>query len=117
MLTTKVKCCTFNTMTLSFAVFLDTAVYQLQVYIWEPESRSPGAMSEQLPTFSSPRHTRHLSGIADRLPHSQPHVHDGAQVRRDGGLLHCIHTFTLILTTFSGAFMTIFLPLTAAVKH
>ena len=34
-------------------------------------------------TFSPSRHARYLSGLTDRLPHSQPHVHDGVKVRID----------------------------------
>ncbi len=76
-----------------FALLLDTAVYKLQVYIWEPESRSAGSVSKQLPTSASPRHPRHLSGFTDRLSHSQPHVHDGAQVRKNESKLQYFKIF------------------------
>lgn len=58
-----------------------SALHQLQVHLWESESRSTGSMSQQLPASSRPRHRRHLGGFAHRLPHAQPHVHDGAPVR------------------------------------
>lgn len=72
---------------ISFVFFLDTALYQLQLYIWEPDTCPPSSLSEQLPTLSSPFHACHLSGVTDRLPHSQPHVYDGAQVRMDDNIL------------------------------
>lgn len=65
---------------------LDAALYQLQVYIWESEPCSTSSLSKQLPTFPPPCHTCYLSGFTDCLPHPQPHVYDGAQVRKDGGI-------------------------------
>lgn len=59
-----------------------SALHQLQVHLWESELRSTGSVSQQLPASSHPRRRRHLGGFAHRLSHAQPHVHDGAPVRR-----------------------------------
>ena len=80
----------------SLCLFLDAALHQLQVYIWESESCSASSVSKQLPSFTSPCHTCLLSGITYGLPHSQPLVHDAAQVRKDDSMLQYIHTFTNI---------------------
>lgn len=74
--------CVANASNHNVTFSLNTGIYQLQVCIrgWAPSHAR--SLSKQLLSLSPPSHTAHLSSFADCLPHSQPTVHDGAQVKK-----------------------------------
>lgn len=56
------------------------ALHPVQVCWWGPDPGSPRPLSQRLPPSAHTHPAGRLPGCSDRLHHSQPHVHDGAQV-------------------------------------
>lgn len=89
------------------AFFLNAALHQLQVYSWQSEPRPASSVQEQLLSLSPPRHPRPLSSVAHRLPHTQPHVHDGAQVSSELQTSRCtllVHLVADLLTLYESLY-------------